>query len=593
MHALLTAVMQDKPCVDPSLHNAIETTPFAMLSIAQQCYYVVHMISVTRALLYDDQSAYSQTVQRLVEKLPDDTKDAPKHPPLPSQHVSRRASQFSNDPNNARNSSSSITSSSVLTAKGGGGGGRGTPLTSPKLPVPPPPLSDVAPAPPSPPPLLPVIPACKLDISIAIIGGGAVVRQLLHLLLDDHPSLLHPTRITVITRQPEKLNIFAAQGVMCLGRKHGTEALNRCHALILACQPSQLDDVIQNHFSAKAYGNDPLHQVARLKGSTVVISCLAGFPKVKLAQLLHHDQRLIIRTRVASMSALPTVADEHELLVRDCMAVRVQNMADHDSFLKDAVKQAEQHRINQAVSRLMDLQYRDPGEHSALPFDLARRAALNAVLEEDRSRVHPKPANELLLETYDVEYPFLLVVWQAIQTYVAAEFDIKEGERAKRAMALRSLQHPGAGQDGAAVTEVKRTGALPQRRRHGGNAKEEAHSAATKSEGPLLCAALATLPASVHQAVVENIVCRYAPPTPNAGLFSSAPVPSISGKELGESLSPSTASFAGKVESERVARTILRRLATVFRDEGQLARHLQQHYRDVLRPEEGIHSKLV
>eukprot|EP00796_Vickermania_ingenoplastis_P009042 gene9042-6343_t len=578
-YSLLNAVLRDRPCIDPSLNTMIETAPFAVLSIAQQCFYILHMVSVTRALLYNEQSAYTQTVQRLAEKLPEE-KDSARTVLLPSRHLSAQPSQSMERGASVASASSAAVSPTTPALQVA----FLPPEDVPRLVLPPPPPAS------QPLQLVPVVPACKLDIAIAIVGGGTVVRRLLHLLLDEHPSFLHPTRITVITRQPEKLNVFAAQGVMCLHRKHGTEALNRCHALIIACQPSQLDDFIQNHFSAKAYGNDPLHQVAKLRRSTMVISCLAAFPKVKLAALLHHDERLVLRTSVAATTVLPEIAADHVRTGRECTAVKVQMMADCDSFLRDAVLEAERHRIDQAVSRIMDLQYATKaGEHTAIPEDIARRAALNSVLEADRSKVNPKNPSERLRETQDVTYGFLAGVWGAIQAYVKAEFDIKEGEKAKKAEALQHMGERlgGGARDDATIASTHRSN-IPSVA-HKRKGKNEAQSAAKQTEGPFLCAALATLPPSVHLSVVQTVISRYAPPSPHASLFGGDLSVQPSGKD--RFLSSVASSFQGgggrAAGGTSLTRAALRRLANIYPEESLFVRHLQEQYSTVVQPEAG------
>lgn len=616
-YMLLTSVLDDRPCIDLSLQTAIDTTPFAILSIVQQCYYVLHMLSVTRALLYNDQSAYAQTVQRLVEKLPEDIPGEVLRHPLPSAQPPRvipLSTPCDVDECIARSKQSELKLGKI-------GPRRASSLSkssSPSLQLRPIPENsteittfDVR-AQNSLPVLFPVTPACSLDVSVTIIGGGTVSRALLHFLLDQHPSLLHPTRITVITRQPEKLNLFASRGVLCLNRKYGTEALNSCHALILACQPgAQLNDFIANHFSAKAYGDNPLHQVAHLKPSTVVISCLAAYPVTKLAAQLSHDERLIIRTHVTSITTLPEVGEEYVAMARNRMALCLQKTADEDSFLKKAVKEAHHHRMELAVERILDAQYRSKSNDGncsedeeecgqKIPEDLARRAALYAAVKEERARMQPTDPLELLMSSNSVvTIEFLMAVWDGIQAYVRSEFVVREKEKAKRVQALKMLQgKDDDGQSTAVGSASSSQGASLSvgvaKRREG---KAEAQSAAKQSEGPFLCAALAMLPASVHEAVVDQMVFRYRPPPPNEIFFPSE---RRSGQSSGRfSLVVSSCVQSGAVESlgtQNAMDTLcaaLRRLASVYPDERAFTDDLRLQYREVVKAERGAQVEKI
>lgn len=616
-YMLLTTILHDRPCIDPSLQTAIDTTPFAILSIVQQCYYVLHMVSVTRALLYNDHSAYAQTVQRLVEKLPEDGSGEAVRPQLPSAqprcitplatpceteestakrpHSEGKASILQRRPMSSHSGlSSSPQALETMTEKKAEQSSLEHPSSSRSRTS----LS----------PLLPVLPACSLDVSVTIVGGGTVSRALLHLLLDQHPSLLHPTRITVITRQPEKLNLFASRGVLCLHRKYGTEALNFCHVLILACQPgAQLEDFIENHFSAKAYGNDPLHQVAHLKPSTVVISCLAAYPITKLAAQLHHDERLILRTHVSSITMLPEIGEEYVAMARNSMALCLQKTADEDSFLKKAVREAERHRIELAVEKILETQYRSksndgslaPGEEDCqkIPEDLARRAALYAAVKEDRARMQPTDPMELLMENSNaVTDEFLMDVWAAIQAYVRSEFDVREKEKARRVQALRMLQGEGPlipfGSSSSSPAVPLSVGIA--KRKEG---KAEAQSAAKQSEGPFLCAALAMLPPSAHVAVVDHLVFRYRPPTPNNKFLPSERRSGQRNRRLTSVVSSSFQStrigLPGAGSSAETLWLALRRLASVYSDETSFTDDLRLQYREVVKAEPGTELEKI
>lgn len=571
-YALLTSVLIDKPCTDPCLQETIETTPFAIYSIAQQCYFILHVISLTRSLLYDEPSAYSQTLQQLVDKLPSDDSDAPICPPLPSQNP--KTSHFSEADANDTTLPSGMRSprrrpvGEVSTTSMSSCSMQGMSLSSAPVPK-----------------VLPVVPSCSLDLSVTIVGGGTVVRELLHILLDQHPSFIHPTRITVITRQPEKLNIFATRGVLCLNRKHGTEALNDCHALILACQPAQLDDFIQNHFSAKAFGNDPLHQIAKLKPSTIVVSCLAAYRTVRLAALLNHEERLIIRPTVDSLCALPEIADEHVYDEKNCMDARIQRMIDQDSFLRKAVAEAHNNQVDEAVRRLLVYgSERNMGKNSSLPAELAQRAALYQVIQNDRAKYTTISPTECLIELGNPSYEFFLTVWAALQVYVAKELEMHEGEKRK------GIQQ-GEGQSG--TLGYKGIKLLPTLALKKKASKQEAQKEAKQSEGPFLCAALSMLPQSVHSTIVQQVVERYHPSSAHKGVFSSLDCPSTERSSSELTAVSATTGQNAVLNLNRVAHSALRRLSTLYPIEVRFVDDLQEHYRVILRQEEASKSKLI
>lgn len=542
VYTLLSVVLRDWPSVDTSLRSTVETVPFAFRCIVEQAFYTMYVVSSTRALLYNDRSAYSQTVQLLVEK-----QQQQDQPPLP---IARRT-EGSLPPLSDRSTASA---------------GPDAPLML-EVPL----VAQCGEA------LLPVTPSYSLDLTITLVGGGTVVRQLLHLLLDEHPSFVHPTRITVITRQPENLNVFASRGVVCLQRKHGTEALKRCHVLFLACQPTQLDDFISTHFSSKAFGNDPLHQVATLRRSTLVVSCIAAFPCHRLAAMLHHDPRLVVQVVVPVTAPLPDLAEVHEEREQECLKTRVQAMADQNSFLKEAVMEAEKHRVEEEVKAILAANSNNSNakrnidsagdekvdDRGSVPIDIARRAALHAVREKDLEAASSKTISKCLEECDEIVAPsFFASVWEAVEAYVAVEFEIKERDR-------------------AAVKARSGAGSLASPSASRATSKNEAQSAAKKSEGPFLCAALACLPASVHTAVVDSVVMRYRPPTPHADLFARS--------HCGDSLTSriTTNSCEKKSLLSGVSPSAFRRLTHVFSDEKSFIARLQERFNAIVASDAG------
>lgn len=115
----------------------------------------------------------------------------------------------------------------------------------------------------------------------------------------DTSCLVHPTRITVITRQPGTLDCFAARGVTCVDVRHGRLALRTCDLLVLACQPAQLTEFTAPCFAAlgendEGDGTMVGRPPVSLRPEAVVFSSVAAVPASKLALLLRHDARLIV-----------------------------------------------------------------------------------------------------------------------------------------------------------------------------------------------------------------------------------------------------------------------------------------------------------
>lgn len=207
-------------CVDPSMHSSISAAPLVVSTILQQCIYVCHAASSCQALLSDGNSSFWWIMRHVALarerylKLNTPSYEQhiiPKKSEINNKHYGQNLSvsgvsvDASNVSNNVRLVPGSQPSSSYQQQK--------ELLLSP------------------------------LDFRVVVVGGGRVGRAIVGRLLQA-PDLIHPSRITIITRQPETVAQFAGQGVQCKGRRGGRQALMECHVLIVACQQTQFYDFV-------------------------------------------------------------------------------------------------------------------------------------------------------------------------------------------------------------------------------------------------------------------------------------------------------------------------------------------------------------
>lgn len=284
---LLNTVLSERGCADTSLQRTAQTVPLAYRTLAEQSYYILYVVSVVKALLHEEDGAFAQLARAQADR-----------------HVVPAAA------GNTR----------VGSASGSGTAPRGA--ASVALPVP------------------PLTPSDSLDVQFTIIGGGTCCELLLRLLcgrgrggaaggvaaasaVGARQPLVHPSHITVVTRQLDQLAAYAGLGVHCLTRHQGLHAVASSDVVVLACPPAQLGDVTRDLYAAAttdsttaaaaskatsaaaslfstggSAGSAPLGGasaaaasagVRLLRANAVLLSCLAGVPVRKVANAFHHE----------------------------------------------------------------------------------------------------------------------------------------------------------------------------------------------------------------------------------------------------------------------------------------------------------------
>ncbi|KAK7201630.1 NADP oxidoreductase coenzyme F420-dependent [Novymonas esmeraldas] len=257
---LLNTVLAERGCTDASLQRTAETVPLVYRTLAEHNFYLLHLVSVVKALLHEEDAAFA--------------------------HMARLQAQRHTSP--TADAAAVTTTSSTL---------------SPHIAV-----AAVVP---------PLAPSDSLDMQLTIVGGGTCCELMLRLICGCgrtggggvaatstavRAPLVHPSHITVVTRQPERLMAFAEMGVHCLARHHGRRAAAQSDVVVLACPPAQLKEVTRDLFAVAA---DAATEVATstaataaattgtadaplLQPNTVLISCMAGVPVRKVAQSFQH-----------------------------------------------------------------------------------------------------------------------------------------------------------------------------------------------------------------------------------------------------------------------------------------------------------------
>ncbi|ESL12035.1 hypothetical protein TRSC58_00203 [Trypanosoma rangeli SC58] len=213
-------------CVDPTLHPSARAAPLVVSIITQQCLYLCHAASSCQAVLNEGDSLFWHVMRRVAEARA--CYVALRTPPPPRPLRKRvgtwneeslqpsaapvKGSYCTGGPSSSSSSSSHIVEENTFCSA----------LHPVSLPLRRKLLS-------------------PLEFRVVVAGGGRVGRAIVERLLQAS-YLIHPSRITIITRQPETVVQFADRGVQCTGRTEGRQALMECHVLIVACQQTQFYD---------------------------------------------------------------------------------------------------------------------------------------------------------------------------------------------------------------------------------------------------------------------------------------------------------------------------------------------------------------
>lgn len=224
----------DGSCVDPTMNPLITGAPLAVSALAQQCLYTCYAVSSNHAVIGDKSSNFWR-VLRYVERVRDKYVESETLPPPP--------------PLRLRNSCTYETTGGDNSAAAGACGSEIGGIGGVVFKVAPS-CSDLETSDQSfhYSPLAPfkqgrvrkqLLP--PLEFRVVVVGGGRVGRAIVELLLRVR-ELVHPSRVTIVTQRPEAVACFAAQGVQCVAKDAGRQALMQCHVLIIACQQSQFHD---------------------------------------------------------------------------------------------------------------------------------------------------------------------------------------------------------------------------------------------------------------------------------------------------------------------------------------------------------------
>ncbi|KAG8340614.1 hypothetical protein TRVL_08557 [Trypanosoma vivax] len=202
-------------CVDPSLTPSITGAPFVVATIAQQCFYACQMVSTSHATLSDGGSGFWSVMRTVAEVRERFARSRVVPPKKQCESLSCTVASIG---------ASDDCSSSMASIDDGFCNANETLSMRTPLPV----LSTSRQLSP-------------LAFRVVVVGGGRVGRAIVERLLEA-PHLIHPSRITIITRQTESVAQFAGRGVQCTGKESGRSALLQCHVLIIACQQAQFYD---------------------------------------------------------------------------------------------------------------------------------------------------------------------------------------------------------------------------------------------------------------------------------------------------------------------------------------------------------------
>ncbi|KAF8290195.1 putative TrkA-N domain containing protein [Trypanosoma cruzi] len=228
-------------CVDPSLDLSVCAAPFVVSIIAQQCLYLCHAASSCQALLNEGGSSFWHIMRLVTEARA--RYAALRAPPSPRPLFRRRAASRSRGHTPSfvafRSNSPSASSRRGCISSGRCGGNSKTENTSSNH------RTNNYDAPCSSAGLGTFfhehLMLSPLEFRVVVVGGGRVGRAVVERLLQAS-YLIHPSRITIITRQTETVAHFAGRGVQCTERRDGRQALLECHVLIVACQQTQFND---------------------------------------------------------------------------------------------------------------------------------------------------------------------------------------------------------------------------------------------------------------------------------------------------------------------------------------------------------------
>lgn len=130
--------------------------------------------------------------------------------------------------------------------------------------------------------------ATPSQLNVVLIGCGSCGSRISHHLIET--ELLHPSALSVITRQPEQLGALSKRGVRCF-QQGETTVVKQADVIILACQPGQLSTVAK-----QIEGNISAH--------ALLLSVCCGISAQKVSSTFRHPLTIATSVEVASLQAL-------------------------------------------------------------------------------------------------------------------------------------------------------------------------------------------------------------------------------------------------------------------------------------------------
>lgn len=192
-----------------------------------------------------------------------------------------------------------------------------------------------------------IVTATPLQLRVVLIGCGSLGSLIATHLLQR--GILHPTSLSIVTRQPELLNQFASKGVRCFPQDE-TAVVAEADVIVCACQPGQLEMV-----SKRLHGKIPQ--------GCVIVSVLCGISAEKLRSEFGSPLCLVATVDVAALAFVTSKAvDAVQSEARERRMRSIQE-TDAPSFLRGGVSH------HAAASKTTSY---EPEPPSTLEADVAR-----------------------------------------------------------------------------------------------------------------------------------------------------------------------------------------------------------------------------
>ncbi|CCW67858.1 unnamed protein product [Phytomonas sp. Hart1] len=276
---LMNTVLQGCGCVDASLDGVVQCSPFTTYAIAQQAYYLLHVLSTARAMLSSSSSPYTTIVRLAAER---------------KRGVTSPCSLDSD----------SLLAEDALAGEMGGLGQR-----------------------------IAILGAGAVAESCVFLLLGESPPLV-------HPTRI--TVISAQRPTTNKLRSAFEKGVRWSARAQARQVLASCDLLILACGTvEELLDLLKER-NTEVAGLGPRKQgTSLLKPTAVVFLAVTGAPQTKVALLLQMDESFIVCSDASTPHRAPRIAADYHSKADACTTQLIKRISYSLSFLGDAARQAE------------------------------------------------------------------------------------------------------------------------------------------------------------------------------------------------------------------------------------------------------------